>query len=184
MTLSVTFAEWIGLATSQAYGFFTNDRIPLWICKRYRNSIWSPELRLHCLWVPIVVLNVSLGLVGASLQYHLHYMVLAVGVYLCTFAALLIVPICVNYVVENYTEYASQAAVTMGVYRLGWGIAIPFFFVKWEEAVSIGWVLGMAAFFNLFGGLLIAVVCWKGHELRRFNLMRSLVHTEEGKAIL
>lgn len=165
-------------------GFFTNDRLPLYICKKYHNGIWSPELRLHCIWMPTVVMCIGLGIFGAGLEYHLHYMVLALGVYLCAFAALLIVPICVNYVAENYTGYAAQAAVIMGVYRLSWGIAIPFFFAQWEEAVGAGWVLGMAAFFTIFAAFFVALVVWKGPTLRRFNLLKSLVHTEEGKKVL
>jgi len=94
------------------------------------------------------------------------------------------VPICVNYVAENYTEYASQAAIAIGVYRLGWSIAIPFFFKEWEKAVSVGWVLGTATFLNLSAGILIALVCWKGPQLRRLPLVQGLVHTEEGQTTL
>lgn len=90
-------------------------------------------------------------------------MVLTVGIYLCAFAVLLMVPICVNYVAENYKEYAPQAAIAMGVYRLGWGIAIPFFFKEWEKAVSVGWVLGTATFLNLLAGILIAL--YAGRDL-------------------
>lgn len=109
-----------------------------------------------------ISMDIGLGLCGAVLEYHLHNMVLAVGIYLCAFAVLLMVPVCANYVAGNYTEYASQAAVAMGVYRLDQSIAIPFFFKEWEKAVSAGWVLGTATFLNLLAGILIALVCWKG----------------------
>lgn len=108
-------------------------------------------------------MDICLWLCGAALEYHLHYMVLTVGIYLCAFAVLLMVPICVNYVAENYKEYAPQAAIAMGVYRLGWGIAIPFFFKEWEKAVSVGWVLGTATFLNLLAGILIAL--YAGRDL-------------------
>lgn len=124
-----------------------NGKIALWffhmlwiidlcrcLCNRYHFGHWKPELRLHCLWLPACILPIGLDICDAALEYHLHYMGLALEVYLCAFAALAAVPICVNYVAECFPTYATQAALIVGVYRPGWGIAIPFF---WQ----VGWRL-------------------------------------------
>ncbi|CAF9935387.1 MAG: hypothetical protein ALECFALPRED_006371 [Alectoria fallacina] len=109
------FCLWFGVIAAQLYGHFANDRIPVWIC--YRNGgIWEPEYRLHTLWLPgLVILPVALGLYGASLQYHLHYMVLALACFLGGFATNAIVPVTVTYVIECFKGHASETAAIMGV---------------------------------------------------------------------
>lgn len=178
LSLLVSFAEWAGLFAAQAFGSFFNDAFPLWICKRYRRNIWVPELRLYCLCVPISVLPIGLGITGAAFEHHYHYMVVALGVFLIVFAALLAQPIVINYAVECFTEYATEATIAIAIYRLGWGVAIPFYIAQWEGKVHLVWVFGMAAFFTLAAGLLVAYLIWKGHDMRRFRLLRASV--EEG----
>lgn len=173
-----SFAEWIGLFVAQAFGSFFNDALPLWICKRYRRGVWTPELRLYCLCVPIAVLPVGLGIIGAAFENHYHYMVLALGVFLVIFAALLAQPIVINYAVECFMDYATECTIAIAVYRLGWGVAIPFYIAEWEKRVHLVWVFGMAAFLTLAVGLLVVLLVWKGHFLRRFHLVRPF--TEEG----
>lgn len=179
----VSFAEWAGLFAAQAFGSFFNDKFPLWICKRYYRGIWAPELRLHCLWIPIAILPIGLGLSGAALQHHYHFMVLAVGIFLIVFSALLAVPIAVNYAVECFTHCATECTIAITIYRLGWGVAIPYFIASWEARVHIVWIFGMAAFFTLAASTLVLVLIWKGHVLRRFHLLPSLAFTEAGTAI-
>ena len=170
----------MGLLAAQIFGTFFNDVCPLWICKRYKQGIWAPELRLYCLWVPVLVLPIGLGLSGAALQYHTHYMVLALGVFIVAFGALLAVPIVINYTAECFTQHATECTIVIQIYRLGWGVAIPFFIAQWEAEVKVGWVFGMAAFFTLASATLVLLLLWKGHVLRQWHLMRSLACTEEG----
>ena len=111
-------------------------------------------------------------------------MVLALGVFISLFAGLLAQPIIVNYVVECYTDYAVESTIIVAVYRLGWGIAITFFVGQWEARINVGWVFGMSAFFALASGLLVLVLIWKGHVLRRWSLVKSLISTEAGREVL
>lgn len=97
------------------------------------------------------------------------------------FSALLCVPVCINYVVECFVGNPIEVSVIMNVYRLALGLSLPFFFEHWVEAVGIGWVFGMAAFFSLFAMLLMSVLAWKGHALRRLALLRGISETEEGE---
>ncbi|KAI9691707.1 MAG: hypothetical protein M1822_007779 [Bathelium mastoideum] len=178
-----TFALWFGIIAAQIWGYFLNDRIPLMISKR-RGGIWKPEYRLHSLWIPaLFLLPIGLGIFGSALQYHLHYMVLALGSFIITFACMLTIPVAVNYVVECFRLHAPEVGAIMGAYRLTLGLVIPFFIDEWIAAVGgPAWVFGMAAFFSIFSFMLVLLLMWKGHELRQFTL-RSLAHDEEGKII-
>jgi hypothetical protein len=128
------------------------------------------------------VFPIGLGIFGAELQYHLHFMVLALGLFLVVFAAILSVPGCINYVTECFLTSANEVAVAMKMYRLGFLIALGFFIFPWEAAVGAGWVFGMAAFFDIFAAILIALLAWKGHLLRRLS-SNGLLATEDGERL-
>ena len=125
---------------------------------------------------------VGLGLYGAGIQYHLHYMILAFGFFLVSWGASLSVPVCLNYIIECFVESANAAAISMNCYRIGFSIALGFFVFQWEAKVGPGWAFGMAAFFDVFAALLIGVLVWKGKTLRRYT-PKSLLATEEGSVI-
>ncbi|KAI9812641.1 MAG: hypothetical protein M1827_004630 [Pycnora praestabilis] len=175
------FTAWTGVIAAQLAGWALGDRLPLWASRR-RGGIWHPEYRLYNMLLPALLGPIGLGLYGAGVQYHLHFMVLALGFFLVTFASTLAVPVCLNYVVECFITSANAAAVIMNAYRLAFAIALGFFFLPWESKVGVGWVFGMAAFFDLGAALGVGVLLWKGRTLRRFN-PRSLQATEEGEKI-
>ena len=81
---------------------------------------------------------IGLVISASALAYHYHYIVLALGIFIVTFAGLLAQPVIVNYVVEYYTEYAVEATISVAVYRLGWGIALTFIAGVWEARLGTG----------------------------------------------
>lgn len=181
--MAVTFTQWIGIAAAQVYGYFVNDRLPLAICAR-RGGEWHAEYRLHSLWIPVlIVYPIALGLFGATLYYHLHYMVLALAVFLLTFSGVAGVPACVNYIIEAFTPaYANEATAIMNTYRLVFGIALTFFLFPWAAAVGVNWCFGMMAFFTILVFLLILVVIRYGARLRKYNLVKAT--SEEGVVVI
>lgn len=164
-------------------GLFINDNIPLWICKRYYGGIWKPELRLYCTSVTVILVPIGLGIAGAGLQYHLHYMVYAVGVFFIWIGTLISIPIATNYVAESFTHHGTESTLVMTFYRLSWGEFIPFFIDGWIKEVQLGWVFGMAAFFTFAAWFLVLLLLWKGQIFRRWNLMKSLASSEEGATV-
>lgn len=179
----VLFCLWFGVIAAQLYGHFANDRIPLWICRR-NGGIWKPEYRLHTLWLPgLFILPIALGLFGASLQYHLHYMVLALANFLGGFATNAIIPVTVNYIVECFHGHASESAAIMGVYRLAFSLTLPFFVPGWIDKVGAGWCLGMAAFFSIFAFAGPVILMWKGEKVRKWSF-ESLSTNEEGLRLM
>lgn len=122
----------------------------------------------------------GLGIFGAALQYHLHYMVLALGSFLATFAAFCSIPVAINYLVECFRDHSIEVACIMGTYRLSLGLVVPFFVDYWEARVGgPGWVFGMMAFFSIFAFSLIVVLMFYGHQIRQLHL-GNLARDEEG----
>ena len=180
---TVLFSLWFGIIAAQLYGYFTNDRIPLWICRR-NGGIWQPEYRLHTLWLPgLIILPIALGLFGAALEHHLHYMVLALACFLGGFATNCLIPVTVNYVIECFKNNPSECASIMGVYRLAFSLSLPFFVEAWIGKVGFDWCLGMAAFFSIFAFGFIVVLIWKGRELRKLSF-KDLASSEGGVRIV
>ena len=129
------------------------------------------------------MLPIALGLYGASLQYHLHYMVFALATFMGGFATNAIVPVTVNYIVECFHGYASESAAIMGIYRLAFSLTLPFFVPAWMHRVGAGWCLGMAAFFSIFGFGGPVTLMWKGALLRKWSF-KSLSTDEEGLQLM
>lgn len=178
-----TFCHWIGILIVQIYSHYINDRIPLALAKRFNHGVWKPEYRLHVLWVPSLILNpIGLGIFGASLQYHLHYMVLALAVFLVTIGSLASVPVTVNYVVECFTGYPAEAGIVIGAYRIVYGLTISFYINPWVAAVGVGWVYGMMAFFAVFSFFFVMLLMWKGEVIRKWQ-PGGLGRSEEGEVV-
>lgn len=172
------FSIWVGLFAAQIYGAFLNDRLPLWLSRRTGGK-WHPEYRLSSLCFPgFIVLPIGLGIFGATLENYYYYMVLALATFLVAFAAFICVPIATNYIVECFPFHAFEASITMGFYRLVFGLAVPFFVNPWSDRVGVGWVFGMAAFFSLFMALMVVLLMWKGQVIRGWSLLLPNENTE------
>ena len=83
----------------------------------------------------------SLVLLTGS-RYHLHYMVLALGVFLIMFGGTYSTPITVNYITECFPTSALEVSVIMAVYRQIFGLSLPFFVLPWRSRVGSGWSVG------------------------------------------
>ena len=110
-------------------------------------------------------------------------MVLALANFLGGFATNAIIPVTVNYIIECFTEHASESAAIMGVYRLAFSLTLPFFVPAWISKVGAGWCLGMAAFFSVFAYGGPVLLLWKGAELRKWSF-KSLSANEGGLRLI
>ena len=174
---------WIGAAVALIWGHYCNDRIPLYLVAK-NSGIWRPEYRLHALWVPALILQpIGLGIVGATLQYHLHYTDLAVGTFLTTIAAFAIIPIAINYLVECFMKYPTELNCILQVYRLSLGLGIPFFITAWLRGFGVGWVFGTMAVLNLMLYIFIVVLMLYGHTIRQMGFA-ELRGDEEGEQLM
>lgn len=135
------------------------------------------------MWLSAIIAPIGLAIVGVTLQYHYHYMLLAFGTFLVNVASQLSVPLLINYVVECFITRAVEVSVAMNVWRLAFGIAVGFAVEPWTEAVDKGWMYGMAALFVFVASLLTAVLAWKGDWLRQLYPLESLSASEEGAQV-
>lgn len=179
-----TFTAWIGIIGAQAYGYFFNDKTPLWLARR-RGGTWHSEYRLANTILPSIILPIALGIYGAGLQYHLHFMVLALGSFLIWFAALLALPVCYNYVVECFLNHPVEASVSLNAYRVSFGILSVFVITDWQAAVGVGWMWGMGAFLVVLVDIIMIGLILKGHLVRQLTvkLNKSICVTEDGAKI-
>lgn len=179
-----TMTAWVGILCAQIYGFFFNDKTPLWVARR-RGGTWHTEYRLANTILPSIMLPIGLGLWGAGLQYHLHYMVLALGSFLIWFGALLALPVCYNYIIECFLHNPVEASVSLNAYRVTFGLISVFITTNWEAAVGVGWMWGMGSFFIVFVDLIMIGLILKGHVVRQWTtkLSKTLAVTEDGATI-
>lgn len=179
-----TLTAWVGIIGAQVYGYFFNDKVPLWLARR-RGSTWHTEYRLANTILPSIILPIGLGIYGAGLEYHLHFMVLALGSFLIWFGALLALPVCYNYIIECFLHHPVEASVSLNAYRVSFGLMSVFIVTQWEAAVGLGWMWGMGAFLILLVDIIMVGIIWKGHVVRRWTSLvsRSIAVTEDGTKI-
>jgi hypothetical protein len=174
-----TFCQWIAFICAETYGLLLNDRVPLWICKR-RGGIWKPEYRLIPLLIPpAIALPTGLIIFGVGLQYHLHYMVLATGLFLVTFADMSVVPVLNNYVAESFTRHSTETYTVLWIYRLILGLLVPFFIFGWVARDGPAWTFGTMAILSCVGFGILGVLAWKGPWFRQYSF-DAFVMSEEG----
>ncbi|KAI9743772.1 MAG: hypothetical protein M1818_002505 [Claussenomyces sp. TS43310] len=180
-----TMTAWVGIIGAQVYGYFFNDKTPLWVARRFGGT-WHPEYRLANTILPGILLPIGLGIYGAALEYHLHFMVLALASFLMWFGALLALPVCYNYIVECFLHTPVEAAVALNSYRIAFGLMSVFIITQWQAAVGVGWMWGMGAFFILFVDIIMLVVILKGHSIRKLtvHVSKSIASTEDGTRII
>ena len=180
---SFNFSQWIGVILAIAYGYFVSDRLPMWICHRKGGGTWRLEYRLCPALLPgIVLLPAAVGLFGACLQYHLHYIVLALASLLINLTVNALTSVVTNYVAESFTGLASETATILNFYRLLLGLLVPFFVDPWEQRVTVGWMFGMMAFFSLACSAILVVFMWYGPAIRNLSAKMSR-GKEEGLAL-
>ena len=135
------------------------------------------------MWFPIIFAPIGLAIVGITLQYHLHYMVLALGIFLVGTCAQLSVPLLINYVIECFITHAVEVSVAMNVWRLAFGLGIGFFVTPWTDAVGRGWVFGMASLFVFAASIPVIILAWKGQTIRQLYPLKGLASSEEGEQV-
>lgn len=175
--------HWIGFLFGLVYGHFLSDRIPLWLARR-NGGVWKPEYRLHALWpTNFVLMPLGLGLVGASMQYRLHWMAMAVAQTFVTIGSMVSIPVTVNYICECFRSHTTEVTLVLNSMRLFLGLSINFYINPWVEAVGIGWVYGMMAFFSIFAFMFLVLLMAAGHRIRLLSPFYA-ADSEEGSAVL
>lgn len=175
---------WVGIIGTQVYGFLFNDKAPLWLARR-RGGTWYTEYRLANTILPSIILSIGLGIYGAGLEYHLHFMALALSSFLICFGALLALPVCYNYIIECFLHNPVEAPVSLNAYRVSFGLMSLFIVTQWQDSVGVGWMWGMGALFILFVDIIMVVIVLMGHLIRKWTdvLASDIAVTEDGTKV-
>ena len=179
----VTLVLWVAALAAEGYGALLADRLPLALCAR-NGGVWKPEYRLHSTWLPLLLCTpLGVGLFGACIHYHWHYMVLALAVFLSNFGNIAAFPALLNYVIEAFTpKLANEVSAAINLYRSSLSIGITFFLFPWSDKIGTNWAFGMMSFFCLLGyGGVIACMIW-GPKIRAMSLVNAV--SEEGMHIV
>ena len=110
-------------------------------------------------------------------------MVLAFASFLVTIGSFSTVPILANYVVECFIDYPVDAAMSNTLFRIVWGLSIPFYINEWAAEVGVGWAYGIMAFMALGATGFIAILMLGGHQVRELSFAR-VKSSEEGSKII
>ncbi|KAK6072066.1 MFS-type transporter [Seiridium cupressi] len=130
-----------------------------------------------------VLMPLGLGLVGACMQYKLHWFVMALAQLFVTIGSLVSIPITVNYICECFRTHTVEATLVLNSMRLFLRLSINFYIQPWISAVGIGWVYGSMASFTVFAFcFLIFLMVW-GHKIRSWSPFHTS-QSEEGEHIL
>ncbi|EMC91236.1 hypothetical protein BAUCODRAFT_319200 [Baudoinia panamericana UAMH 10762] len=145
-------------------------------------GIWRPEYRLANTLVPSILLPTGLGIYGAGVQYHLHFMILAFGSFLLWFSSLLALSVCFDYAVECFLKHAVEASGSLNACRLSFGLMSVFILTDWQVSMAVGWMYGLAAFLMLFVDIVMVFIVLDGHVIREWTvkLNPSIANTEDG----
>lgn len=155
------------------------------------------ELRAHASWTRSVFpghglpvqtssagfTDLEKGLVGVSMQYKLHWAVMAVAQLFVTIGSLVSIPITVNYICECFRTHTTEATLVLNSMRLLLGLSINFYIQDWIQSVGIGWVYGMMAMFTVFAFFCLVVVIVYGHKIRELSPFHTSI-SEEGQTVL
>jgi MFS family permease len=178
-----TFCYWVGIFFSQVYAGAAYDRIPLFICKRFYNGVWHPELRLHSIWPVLIMYPIALGLFGEGLRQQWHYMSLAVFAAIAQFSGACVLPVMSNYMVEATGRMlAKEVNMAVSSDRLILGTASIFFLSPWGDATGILWVFGTMAFIQVFAGGIVLLLVLFGARIRQWNPIKN-AQIEEGSVL-
>jgi hypothetical protein len=72
--------------------------------------------------------------------------------------------------------------VSLNAYRVSFGLISVFVVTEWQEAVGVGWMWGMGAFFIVACDIVMLWVIFNGRKVRKLTLFisKSISASEDG----
>ena len=162
-----------------------NDRIALWACRRFGHGVWKPEYRLHAVWIHgFLFIPGSLALYAAGFQFDLNSISSAVANALFTASVYTTLSSNTTYLIECFIYHPGDAAIVINAYRTLLGMGIPFAISQWLAGVGgAGWVFGTMSLISLATMVILLVVYFYGHRIRRLSFA-SVIGSEAGTQLL
>ncbi|KAK4937423.1 hypothetical protein LTR10_021960 [Elasticomyces elasticus] len=123
-------AAWLGISTAVCVGLATIDPISKLMARRNRN-IFEPEFRLVMLFPAIIIAGV--GFIGWGWAYttQVHWIGLAILLFLANCGAVLGNAAIIGYVVDAHRNWANESQVILFAWKNFFPFTMGYWFVPW-----------------------------------------------------
>ncbi|KAI6716097.1 caffeine resistance protein [Marssonina coronariae] len=137
----------------------------LW--KRAKRENPAPESRIPLVFPGCVIGSVGMLIYGWTAEYHLHWAVVDVGVFVLLFGLQLGGPPMTGYVIEAYPEHTSSAMAATQFVKSLTAFCFPLFAPTMYNVLGYGWSNSLLALLGLMLGIPLPWWLWKnGARLR------------------
>lgn len=137
---SMRFAGVIGALCGWAFGHIFNN----WIYTRHKAN-WTPEYRLHGVWIPITSMVIGLLTYGLTMHFGKHWIGIAFGWIFVNFGMVGTIVAITAYALEKYPNRSTAVSAILNMWRTCGGFAVGYFQPAWIERNGLGLVFGIQA---------------------------------------
>ena len=172
------YHESIGIGSlnyiSLGLGFFvgaqttarSNDRLYRRL-KRRNNNIGRPEFRVPVMIPGSILVPSGLFIYGWAAQYHTHWIVPNIGLFLFAVGMLMGFQCIQTYLIDSYTRFAASAIGAAAVLRSLCGFGFPLFAPSLYDTLNYGWGNSLLGFIALGLGVPAPLLLWRFGPLLR-----------------
>ncbi|KAB8259763.1 major facilitator superfamily domain-containing protein [Aspergillus pseudonomiae] len=133
---NINIAPFVGAVIGSIYGGPLNDYYVVYMARR-RGGIYDPELRLHMLLVPMIILPLGLFLYGTSIANEQPWIVPLIGSSFVGFGIGSVTSIVLPYYGDSYCELVAEGLVVITVIRNAISTGISFAINPWMTGLGV-----------------------------------------------
>ena len=158
----------VGVLLGWLAGHYLHDAVGRFYLRRHAGRL-DPEARLIITYPATSILCLCLILLGFSLQYHWHYMVLAVLAGLQCFGVMIVTTAINSYLLDCYPEGSGEVSAWITASRNWAGFMATYIQIEWVTHLGPAKVLGIQAAITFISIFLILFLQFYGKRLRRWQ---------------
>ncbi|ETS85585.1 hypothetical protein PFICI_03610 [Pestalotiopsis fici W106-1] len=156
----------IGAAVACVWSGIVADRFAIYLAKKNK-GVREPEHRLWPLAMSSVLSCIGLIIWGVGAYYDIHWVGLAFGLGILTFACVTGGSIALSYNVDCFKDISGHSTTSVIVIRNTMGFAISYGITPWYTNMGMRNCFIMAGFLSLGCTGTFLIMIWKGKSLRR-----------------
>ena len=158
----------LGAILGQVGGHWLHDLIGHMYMRRH-NGVIIPEARLIIIWFVTPLYIVGMNMIGASLQHHYHYMVIAVGWFLHNFSTIVITTAISAYCLDSYPEGSGEVAAWLNAGRTIGGFVVGYVQIIWAQKQGTQTEFGIQSAIVAAVFFMVVLLQFYGPRLRRMQ---------------
>ncbi|ODA83233.1 hypothetical protein RJ55_01745 [Drechmeria coniospora] len=126
----------IGSVLGSLYGGYLVDKVIVWLTRR-NNDIFEPEMRLHFLPLPALIMAAGVAMFGITAELGMHWFYPVLGTSMNSFGFGAIADIVFTLIIDSYPDIVSQSFVVIAFFRNAISVIGAFALTPWREAMSV-----------------------------------------------